>query len=59
MNRDLILYIAYCIGFTLIGLLIASGWHDFFAASHTSMGKNRRITFDDTVNRSLFAVNHS
>jgi len=36
MKRDFILYIVYCIGFTFIGVLLASGWHDFFAASHAS-----------------------
>jgi hypothetical protein len=40
VKRDLILYLAYCIGFLLIGLLIASGWRDFFAASHASMGNH-------------------
>jgi hypothetical protein len=34
---DLIRYFAYCIGLTLIGVLLASGWHDFFAASHASV----------------------
>jgi hypothetical protein len=38
MKRDFILYMIYCIGFTLIGVLIASGWHDFFAASHFATG---------------------
>jgi hypothetical protein len=36
VKRDLILYFAYCIGLTLIGLLMAIGWRDFFAASRAS-----------------------
>jgi hypothetical protein len=40
MKCDLILYVAYCIGFTLIGLLVAIGWHDFIAASHASIGNH-------------------
>lgn len=38
MKRDFILYIVYCIGITLIGVLVASGWHDFSAALHVSTG---------------------
>jgi hypothetical protein len=38
MKRDFILYIVYCIGVTLIGVLVASGWHDFSAALHVSTG---------------------
>jgi hypothetical protein len=40
MKREFILYVAYCIGFTLIGLLVAIGWHDFIAASHASIGNH-------------------
>jgi hypothetical protein len=28
------------IGFTLIGLLVAIGWHDFIVASHASIGNH-------------------
>jgi cytochrome c biogenesis protein CcdA len=41
VKRDLILYFAYCIGLTLIGLLMAIGWRDFFAASRASSGISR------------------
>jgi cytochrome c biogenesis protein CcdA len=41
VKRDLILYFAYCIGLTLIGLLMAIGWRDFFAASRASTAVSR------------------
>ena len=40
MRREFLLYVAYCVGFTLIGLLMAIGWRDFFAASHASVGNS-------------------
>ena len=45
MKREVILYVAYCIGLTLIGLLMAIGWHDFFAASHASIGNHPTHSF--------------
>ena len=45
MKRDFILYVVYCIGLTLIGLLMAIGWRDFFAASHASIGKHPTHSF--------------
>jgi len=41
VKRDLILYFAYCIGLTLIGLLMAIVWRDFFAASRASNAVSR------------------
>jgi len=40
LKRDFILYVVYCIGFALIGLLMAIGWRDFFAASHASVANS-------------------
>ena len=45
MKRDFILYLVYCIGFALIGLLVAIGWRDFIAASHVSIGNHLKHGF--------------
>ena len=41
VKHNLILYFAYCIGLTLIGLLMAIGWRDFFAASRASTARGK------------------
>ena len=35
--RELVLYFAYAVTVTLIGMTIAYGWHDFAVAWHASV----------------------